>query len=46
MIPGLAQLLRTFGVNAAFAPLVLAAGLTGLVFLVPTLFRWFGDPES
>jgi hypothetical protein len=43
MIPGFVELLRTFGVNAAFAPLLVAVGLTGLVFFVPALFRWFEE---
>jgi hypothetical protein len=46
MIPHLAELLRTFGVNAAFAPLLVAVALTVTVFFVPAFFRWFEDRKS
>jgi hypothetical protein len=46
MIPHLAELLRTFGVNAAFAPAMLAVGLTAIVFSVPAVFSWFEDRKS
>jgi hypothetical protein len=46
MIPGLAELLRTFGVNAAFAPTVLAVELNVMVFFVSTVFRWFEYRKS
>jgi hypothetical protein len=46
MIPGFPELLRTFGANAAFAPVVVAVGLTAMVFFVPMVFRWFEDRKS
>jgi hypothetical protein len=46
MISALAKLFRTFGANAAFAPVVVAVGLTAMVFFVPMVFRWFEDRKS
>ena len=38
--PALAELLRTFGVNSTFAPLLVTVGLTVTVFFfVPAVFR-------
>jgi len=46
MISTLTELERDLGVNAAFVPLALAVMLTGIVFLLPTVFRWFDDQKS
>jgi hypothetical protein len=46
MIPALTELARRLGVSAVFVPIALAVALTGIVFLVPTVFRWFDDRKS
>ena len=43
MIPTLAELERTLGVNVAFVPLVFAVLLTGMVLILPSIFQWFED---
>ncbi len=43
MIPDLATIAERFGVDPAFAPLVLAALLTVLVLFVQSIARWFED---
>jgi len=45
VIPGLPAIAERFGVNPAFAPLVLAALLTALVLFVQSVARWFEDPN-
>ena len=45
MIPDLTAIAERFGVNPAFAPLVLAALLTALVLFVQSVARWFEDPN-
>jgi len=45
VIPDLTAIAKRFGVNPAFAPLVLAALLTALVLFVPSVARWFEDPN-
>jgi uncharacterized membrane protein AbrB (regulator of aidB expression) len=46
MIQTLAELAQRLGVNAAFVPIALAAALTAIVFLVPSIARWFEDGRS
>jgi hypothetical protein len=46
MIPTLTELARNLGVSAALMPTALATALTGIVFLLPTVFRWFDDRKS
>jgi hypothetical protein len=46
MIPVLSELARNLPVSPAFLPLVLAAALTGIILLVPTILRWFEDGKS
>jgi hypothetical protein len=43
VIPDITAIAERFGVNPAFAPLVLAALLTSLVLFVQSIARWFED---
>jgi hypothetical protein len=46
MIPSLSEILGRFGIGAAFVPLALAAVLTAVVLVAPTITRWFEDRDS
>jgi hypothetical protein len=43
VIPNLAELAEKLGLAGVLIPLVLAALLTGLVFLVPSVAQWFDE---
>lgn len=43
MIPNLSELAEKPGLAGVLVPLVLAALLTGLVFLVPSIAQWFDE---
>ena len=43
MIPNLAELAEKLGLVGVLVPLVLAALLTALVFLAPTVAQWFDE---
>jgi hypothetical protein len=43
VIPDITAIAERFGVNPAFAPLVLAALLTSLVLFAQSIARWFED---
>jgi hypothetical protein len=46
VIPTLAELARNLGVSAALGPIAFVVALTGILFLLQTVFRWFGDRKS
>ena len=46
MIATLTELARNLGVCAPSGPIALEVALTGMLFLLPTVFRWFGDRKS
>ena len=41
MIPNLVEVLERLGVDRSFVAAILAALLTGLVLLAPSVARWF-----
>ena len=43
MIPNLAELAQKLGLAGVLVPIVLAALLTGPVFLVPSVPQWFDE---
>ena len=43
MIPNLTELAEELGLAAVLVPLVLAALLTGLVFLAQSVAQWFDE---
>jgi hypothetical protein len=46
MIPTLTELVQKFGVSSTFVTVALAAVLTAVVFLVPSIVQWFDDRKS
>ena len=46
MIPGLLEIMRTFGLAPAVAALILAALLTGTVYFAQSIAGWFDDRNS
>ncbi len=46
MIPSLPELAQRFGVTAALVPVALAAVLTAIVLVLPSILRWFDDRKS
>jgi hypothetical protein len=46
MIPNLTDLAQMLGLNAALVPVALAAGLTAIALLLPSIVRWFDDRKS
>jgi len=46
VIPSLPEILGRFGVSAALVPLALAAVLTALVLVAPSISHWFEDRDS
>jgi hypothetical protein len=46
MIPSLTELAQRFGVSAALLSVALAAVLTAIVLVLPSILRWFDDRES
>jgi hypothetical protein len=45
VIPNLAELAEKLGLAAVLVPVVLAALLPGLVFLAPSVAKWFDEPN-
>jgi hypothetical protein len=46
MIPNLKELAQESGLSAALVPLALAAVLTVIVLVLPSIVRWFDDRKS
>jgi hypothetical protein len=46
MIPTVTELAQKLGGSAAFVPVALAALLTAMVLLVPSITQWFDDRKS
>ena len=46
MIPTLTELAQKFGASSTFVTVALAAVLTALVLLAPSIAQWFDDRKS
>jgi len=46
VIPSLPEILDRFGVSAVLIPFALAALLTAVALLAPSMARWFEDRNS
>ncbi len=46
MIPNLWEIAQKFGLSPAFAALLLAGVLTGIVLFAQSIARWFDDHNS
>ncbi len=46
MIPNLTELAQELGLSAALVPVALAALLTTIVLVLPSIVRWFDDRRS
>ncbi len=46
MIPNLAGLAQELGLSAALVPVALAAVLTAIVLVLPSIVRWLDDRKS
>jgi hypothetical protein len=46
VIPGLSEILRTFGLAPAVGALILVALLTGTVYFAQAIAGWFDDRKS
>ena len=46
MIPNLTGLAQEPGLSAALVPVALAAVLTAIVLVLPSIVRWFDDRKS
>jgi len=46
MIPDLTELAQELGLGPALVPVALAAVLTAIVLVLPSIVRWFDDRKS
>jgi len=46
MIPNLTELAHDLGLSATLVPVVLAAVLTAIVLVLPSIVRWINDRKS